>query len=71
MTCKNVHSDIFVRPTVKVSKAKEDQNLKLFQMAKVTMSTFFVRPTVKGSKVFKEGQNLKLFEMANITKSTC
>ena len=38
-TCKSVHSDLFVRPTVKGSKVKEVKNLKILQMAKITMST--------------------------------
>ena len=38
-TCKCVHNDLVVRPTIKGSKVEESQNLKIFQMAKITVST--------------------------------
>ena len=38
-TCKSVHGDLVVQPTVKGSKVKDGQNFKVSQMAKITVST--------------------------------
>ena len=37
-TSKIVHGDLFVRPTVKMSKVKERSNFKQAQLAKVAVS---------------------------------
>ncbi len=51
-TDMSVYGDFFVRPTVKESKVKEVQNLKILQKPKITMSTCWAHIIICMSKSF-------------------